>query len=149
MQRFHLFCHSTQPSTLLLAIGSLLKSSRIFAADDKSTRNHVFKTVHGWWSDSASGPICGILSTIFFYIFSMWDITLTSAFTTKSPSLVNLFTLTKLPLACKSFSTFQECLTPRIAERDTTLNPTHLDTYPRKVTMALIPIIVIVHNNDE
>ena len=33
----------------------------------------------------------------------MYDTTLTSALTTISPSLVSLFTLTKLPLACESF----------------------------------------------
>jgi hypothetical protein len=81
----------------------------------------------------------------------MWDLTLTSELTTisLSPLLVSLFTFTQLPIACESFYIFKSVYTSRVMERDTTPNPMCPDTRPKKVTMALIPIVVTVHNNDE
>ena len=71
----------------------------------------------------------------------MWDSTLTSALTTISSSLVNLFTLTQLPIACESFYIFKNIPRQELWERDTTLNLMCPDTHPKKVTMALIPFI--------
>jgi hypothetical protein len=49
----------------------------------------------------------------------MWDTTLT----TISPSLVSLFTLTKLPLACESFYIPRVSHVKSCGDADTTLNP--------------------------
>ena len=71
----------------------------------------------------------------------MWDTTLTSALTTIFPSLVSLFTLIKLPLACKSFYISRMSHVKNCGDADTTLNLTCPNTRPRKITMTLIPFV--------
>ena len=78
----------------------------------------------------------------------MWDTILTSALTTISPSLVSLFTLIKLPIACESFYIFKGVSRQELRMTDTILNPSCGRRHNSKLNVSRHPSQESNHSSD-